>query len=170
MAYWTRSGRGDGAHHCAEYVMREVKVGRFFPRLGPTPVLAICLAAFLLQRVLEGVGQSPDWASSYLDDLLCLPLVLSLILLIRRRVVRGHDVLPIGHSLFALVVFSLYFEILLPLLSDRYTADPWDVVMYLAGWFIFNFWINRAGSPAGEHSSALSPISSLFNGSGSEPA
>ncbi|HSI75235.1 MAG TPA: hypothetical protein VK957_05060, partial [Lunatimonas sp.] len=40
---------------------------------------------------------------------------------------------------------SFVFEVLLPQWSDRYTADPWDVLCYGLGAVYFYLFINRQG-------------------------
>lgn len=86
----------------------------------------------------------PPSLASYLDDLLCLPLVLGATLMAHR--LRSGDrnlILPASHGLFAVALFSLCFEVILPRLAPRYTSDPWDVVMYAAGFALFQLGINR---------------------------
>lgn len=35
------------------------------------------------------------------------------------------------------MMYAIYFEIIMPPISERYTADIWDVVMYALGSFLF---------------------------------
>lgn len=110
----------------------------------PRAVLALCSVAFALVHLPGGGAVTPPWATSYLDDLLCLPLVLGATLVAHR--LRSGDrtlVLPLGHGLFAVALFSLVFEGILPRLAARHTADPWDLVMYAAGFAVFQLGINR---------------------------
>nr|MEE4268724.1 hypothetical protein [Candidatus Krumholzibacteria bacterium] len=101
--------------------------------------------AFVCLKVWEGLGVMPRLITSYADDFLCLPLVLTGVLLAHRLASGGQArTLPLSHGLAALAAFSLYFEGILPRLSSRVTADPWDVAMYVLGFLVFQAVINRA--------------------------
>ena len=78
----------------------------------------------------------PFWMTSYLEDLLCLPLLLSCTLLLMRKLKR-LTALHAGHLLFTVVYVAVLFEGILPELSARYTADPHDVICYALGGLIF---------------------------------
>lgn len=110
-------------------------------------MISFYLCLFLLLRLLEWSGRAPVWASSWGDDLICLPLVLGGILLVQRRLPgRGaHFTLPLGQGLAVLVGFSLYFEFLAPLLGTGAVADPRDLLAYAAGFLLFQFIQNRPG-------------------------
>lgn len=107
-------------------------------------LLPSLLLVFFLIRLLETTEWAPAWLSGYGDDLLCLPLVLSLVLAVQRRV-RGNPgwVLPISHGLVALIGYGIYFEGVLPRISSQAVADPLDLVMYLAGYLVFQCCLNR---------------------------
>ena len=110
------------------------------------PVLACGLAG--AHAVLARIG-GPSWLASYLDDLFCLPLILGLIVAVQRQFRRDPRwVLPFGHGLAALALFSIYFEVILPQLRFDAVADPLDVVMYGLGLFVFQLLMNRPGRPA----------------------
>lgn len=115
-------------------------------RETPSVLLAVCAGVFLALRLGETQHWLPWWAAGYGDDLICLPLVLGWILFVQRRFSFSPDlVLGLSHSLGALLFFSLYFEVLLPRVNNGFTADPWDVLMYGAGWVIFQLGVNRPG-------------------------
>src|SRR5437867_2312156 len=80
----------------------------------------------------------------YLNDLLCLPLFLPIILRVQRLLrIRRHDLPPtIFEALHNWVVFSIIYELVLPRLSMfRSVADGWDVVAYLVGGvFAYAYW------------------------------
>lgn len=81
---------------------------------------------------------SPLWLNSYLADLLCMPILLSLSLLSLRYLKRlPHFLFKPVHVLFALLYVSLVFEWLLPSYSSSYTADPLDLLMYGLGAGLF---------------------------------
>ncbi len=86
------------------------------------------------------------WVRSYLDDVLCLPVVLAAVLAtlrLHRR--RPGLTLPLSVGLVALAGYALWFEGVLPLLDSRATADVRDVPAYGAGLVLFMVWINRPG-------------------------
>jgi len=122
-------GRSCGSDHCLVHVM---------------PVL---LALFLLVRLLEFAGHLPLLAASYADDLLCLPLILGGVLWCHRKWGKQswEFTLPPGHGLMTLVFFAIYFEGILPLWKASAVADPWDLLMYLSGYLIFELLMNKPG-------------------------
>jgi len=115
--------------------------------------MGLILALFLIVRILEVSGQLPLLASSYADDLLCLPLVLGLVLWAHRRLLgRGSAyTLPRSHGLLTLLLFACYFEALLPRWKSSAIADPWDLLMYALGYLVFEMVMNKtSGDVSGE--------------------
>jgi hypothetical protein len=95
-------------------------------------------------RLAEARGSAPGWVSSYGDDLLCLPLVLSVVLTVHRlSLLSGRFTLPVFHGLLAVVLFGILFEGILPLTGARAVADPLDIFMYLAGFLVFQAGLNQ---------------------------
>ena len=83
---------------------------------------------------------SPEWVFSYLNDLLVIPLVLTVCLHGAWFLKRDRNIRLNIFTIFSVVtLYSLYFEVYLPTLSDSYTGDIYDVVCYLAGGIIFYF-------------------------------
>ncbi len=101
------------------------------------------LTLFIAMRVFESSGQLPPLISSYGDDLICLPLILSAVVWVHRRREKNFT-LPRVQGVMVLLFFSLYFEGILPLFSKRAVADPWDLLMYFAGWVTFEWLINES--------------------------
>ena len=107
-------------------------------------LLPILIASFVMIRLAEARGGAPGWVSSYGDDFLCLPLVLSVVLTAHRLSIRSSRfTLPGFHGLLAVVLFGLLFEGILPLAGARAVADPLDVLMYLAGFLVFQAGLNQ---------------------------
>jgi hypothetical protein len=76
--------------------------------------------------------------SNYLNDLLCLPILLFLSTRILRLFFRRPTLqLDIWQILFALVVVSLVFEWWAPQKYTVHTGDVWDVLAYAAGAMMF---------------------------------
>jgi hypothetical protein len=107
------------------------------------PVFLVCLSLATINQVLEkGFGLFIPIAHSYLDDLLCLPIVLT-IGLSMYRYFKPEYRLTLVHMLPVLVVYSVYFEWYLPQFSTTATSDPIDIVMYVLGLTVFGYFINR---------------------------
>jgi hypothetical protein len=105
--------------------------------------IAVVIGATLLLRWAEAVGGLPAWAAGWGNDLVCLPLLLTATLFVHRFRGRGPGWrLPVAHGLAAVAFFGLVFELLLPRLDVRATADPWDLAAYLVGWAFFQVVIN----------------------------
>jgi hypothetical protein len=108
--------------------------------------------AFLLLVVLFGVHQVLQkfygihlgWLSYYIDPLLGMPILLTLLLAERRYLLKKgkayqFSALEVGVAVAAL---SFIFEILFPVLSDRFTADWRDGIAYAVGGAIFYYFLN----------------------------
>ncbi|MBC5994168.1 hypothetical protein [Pontibacter cellulosilyticus] len=108
------------------------------------PVFLLSVVLFCLNQGLEQL-QLYIWPlHTHLDDLLCLPVVLTLILAAERVYFRNpYFVLPRTYTISTALLFSLVFELLLPVLHAKYTSDIWDVAAYGVGAAIFEFWINE---------------------------
>ena len=118
------------------------------PRRGAGRVaLLICGLAWLAERGVEASGTAPPWASARLDDLVCLPLVLTVILALHRLAGRPPTwPLPLAHGLAVTLGYALFFEWVLPRWDARAVADGGDVLCYAAGLIVFQLLINRAGT------------------------
>lgn len=88
----------------------------------------------------------------YLNDLLCMPLVLTFTLFLQRTFTFRNltHVLSKYQVGIAVLYYSLGFEVILPMFMPRYTPDPLDVLAYALGGWYFYFFINvpPATSPA----------------------
>ncbi len=99
----------------------------------------VCLTIFLLNLLLLNLTSIlPKFFSSYLNDLLCLPIVLSICLFVIRFFSKDEQIKISLFSAFSLAAFySIYFEIYLPDVTERYTSDVVDVLLYFTGAFLF---------------------------------
>ncbi len=105
--------------------------------------LALAYGALQWARRRGDLPLMIDW---YFADVLCLPLVLGLVLAAQRLVGRPADwTLPWWHGLAGAIFYAVYFEGVLPRLSDRAVADPTDALAYLLGWGVFESLINQPG-------------------------
>ncbi|MEG9328079.1 hypothetical protein V6B16_09045 [Salinimicrobium catena] len=82
----------------------------------------------------------PWWIRNYLNDLLCMPVVLGICLHLVRFMKNDRTIRISLFTTISLAVFySLYFEIILPPITERYTADVFDVLLYFTGALLFYF-------------------------------
>jgi peptidoglycan/LPS O-acetylase OafA/YrhL len=82
----------------------------------------------------------PDVLRFYLADLFCLPIVLGATLFLMRQLLRNPNFqLSKAMIAVAFIAFSILFEVALPLSSNTYTADLWDVAAYGTGGLGFFF-------------------------------
>ena len=95
-------------------------------------------------EIIERSGYSIPYLNSYLDDLACFPVVLTIGLAFLRWMQRSRSyVLSKAQVVLAVIYFSVVFEGILPAVSENYTRDPLDVIAYSAGAFLFWRYINR---------------------------
>lgn len=74
----------------------------------------------------------------YLADLFAVPVVATLAMWFTRWTLQKQDfTLPAILITFIVLLFSILFELLLPLVMKRYTSDPIDALMYAIGGFFF---------------------------------
>lgn len=102
-------------------------------------LFVVSATAFLAHQLAQrGWGWSLPWADRYLDDLLCLPVVLGLATWAMRVVLqRPAYRLSAGQITFAWLSVTGVFELWLPRVRPDYTADVWDVPVYAAGGVLF---------------------------------
>lgn len=106
------------------------------------PVFLTCVMLATVNQILEkGFGVYLPVVHSYLDDILCFPIVLTLGLAMYRYFTPNYR-LTAWHIWPTVFIYSVYFEWYLPRTSDAYTSDLLDVSMYLIGLTIFGYFIN----------------------------
>lgn len=116
---------------------------------GARRALVFCGALFLAERLLERAGLAPSFLRAWLDDGLVLPLALGAALVLHRVTGRSSGwTLPTAHTAAALLLITVGFEVVLPLLDARATADPADAVAYAGGAGFFLMLINRPAAEA----------------------
>jgi len=100
------------------------------------------LSLFIGHQVLEkGMDIRITFLDNYLDDLLCMPLLLSGWLAERYDLFNKKSIDPL-EIVFLWLLMSVLFEVLLPQMFPQYTADIWDVVCYGIGGFLYYLLIN----------------------------
>jgi hypothetical protein len=101
------------------------------------PFFLLCVSLYFVNRwILK--PYLPEFSRSYLNDVICLPFWVPIMLFIMRRVgLRTNDLPPTaGEVLIPLLVWSWVFEIYLPSVSffeGFATADFLDILCYTSG-------------------------------------
>lgn len=104
------------------------------------PLFLFCLLLFTLHQLLQWHFKILlPWPDAYLDNLVVMPIVLTLWLAERRWLFKkGNDYrLSVAEITVATLYILLVTELLFPLLSDRFTADAWDVLYTVVGSILF---------------------------------
>lgn len=108
--------------------------------------ISILFLLFSIHQILEKIFHIHNvWIDSYLDPLLCMPIFLSALLLQRRILFYKKEAytLPIFHIFVSFIFVSVWAELIFPYLNKGFTADIWDVVLYLIGSIYFYFFLNK---------------------------
>ncbi|WP_460894267.1 magnesium citrate secondary transporter [Rufibacter soli] len=109
-----------------------------------TPLFWVLAAMYLGHRLWAWLSfPRAFWVRHYLDDLLCLPLILTVSLFFMRALFGPAVRFTKYQVAFAVAFVALAFEIFFPLFLPRYTSDFWDVVLYAIGGYIFYRFLNR---------------------------
>ncbi len=109
------------------------------------PVCIASLLIYVANRWYLKPHHIGGWFTrGYLNDVLCLPLLLPMILRVQRLIgLRNHDDFPTAWEVLQhWAIFSIVFELIIPRFPSRFdsTADPWDVLAYLAGGTLAWIW------------------------------
>ena len=78
--------------------------------------------------------------NNYINDFLIIPIVLSVCLFVLRQTKSDSNFrISVAIIMYVVVLYMLFFELIMPKLSVRYTADFFDLLMYSLGglWFWF---------------------------------
>lgn len=99
------------------------------------------VAIFLILQFLLSLDiYLPNWVVFYVNDFLVMPIVLTICLKVVHLIKKDTAIRLSLFTIFSLTTFyAIYFEVYLPKVEPRYTADVLDVVMYVAGSFLFYF-------------------------------
>ena len=98
-------------------------------------MLVIAASIYVLQKLATPL---PLLVNNYLNDLLCIPLVLGALTFIIRKLKHDHLFkLPLGFIFILSSYYAVFFEYYLPRTNIRYTSDWIDVVLYFIGGMLF---------------------------------
>ena len=119
----------------ADYHCRRLRLAVF-----RNPFLQICSFLYVSHTVLRQFFPVENWfLKSYLNDLLCMPLVLGTAVFLQRNIVlRQPDYALTKWQIgLATAYLALMFEGVIPFFVNRYTGDFWDVICYGFGAWLF---------------------------------
>lgn len=99
------------------------------------------IAIFLVIQVFLYLNlELPNWVVFYVNDFMCMPIVFTVCLKVAHLLQKDNSLRLSLLTILSLTTFyALYFELYLPRVNPRYTADFLDVVMYFAGAGLFYF-------------------------------
>jgi hypothetical protein len=115
------------------------------------PVCITSLCLYTINRYVLKPRHIGGWfIHGYLNDVLCLPLFVPMILYLQHLIgLRKHAAYPrLWEIAQAWAAFALVFQVVLPRFPKTFTTagDPWDMLAYLAGGIVAAlYW--RAASP-----------------------
>lgn len=110
------------------------------------PFFILPCLLFWINQYLEKIQEIYiPLVNSYFDDFLAMPVVLGITLQIYHWIhpLKKRFIFTPLQILVAVLYFSVIFEGLLPLVSEVYIRDLWDILYYLLGAVWFYFLINK---------------------------
>lgn len=113
------------------------------------PFFLLAIGLYLVNRFLLPVLDLTQYRVPYLNDILALPVVLTVTLWLQQKLFPRSCRLRLNAAqvVFAVIYFAVFFEGILPALSDRYTRDYWDMLAYAVGGIIYYFLLNPHPKP-----------------------
>lgn len=111
-----------------------------------SPVFIVCCCLFVAHQLVEKQFEIRfAFADNYLDNLLAIPILLTLLLVERRTLFRrGTNYrMTAAETMVATLFIAAVGEWLFPLLSDDFTFDWMDFFWYGVGAVLFHISINK---------------------------
>jgi hypothetical protein len=99
------------------------------------------LFVFIINRYLIRPSEI-QFIDGYLNDLLCLPILLQLVQVCMKLIVNKNYMLSLFQTIVAIIYCSVLFEIILPKYSNHYISDIYDTICYLSGGITWKFLLN----------------------------
>ncbi|MFN2260603.1 MAG: hypothetical protein ABR595_00870 [Psychroflexus sp.] len=127
---------------CHFYIYVHNSCCRIMKQESPIIILVIVSALlFLVHQYLQMVVElNIAFLDNYLDPTALMPLILYAVLWERRILLRHKTmVLPYTDIFGYFILMVVFGEILFPLISERFTADYWDIFAYAFGTFAYVF-------------------------------
>lgn len=111
-----------------------------------SPIFTISVFLFAVHQFLQKYLEIPvPYIDLYLDNLLAMPIILTLLLAERRFLFKKgkHYRLPLLDVVVATAYIAFITEVIFPLLSEEFTTDWWDLLFYAIGSIVFYLTVNR---------------------------
>lgn len=80
---------------------------------------------------------------NYADDFFAMPFILTIFLIEQFFWKRRTTLLSTFEIIIFTLLFSIFFELILPIFNTNYTTDYWDFFAYALGSFAFQLLINK---------------------------
>ena len=108
------------------------------------PFFLVALSLYLINRYLLAMLGLAHYKVPYLNDTLCLPVVLTVALWLQQKLFArtARARLNVAQVVFTVIYFAVFFEGILPAFSEKYTRDYWDILAYAVGGIIYYFFCN----------------------------
>ncbi|MGG7034282.1 MAG: hypothetical protein ACI7YS_03700 [Flavobacterium sp.] len=103
--------------------------------------ILMCVVALVIYALQKSNIALPSLINNYINDFLCLPIVLGGILFVIRWLKKDDKYrFSFAFIIFMASYYSFYFEYYLPKNNVRYTAEWIDVLLYFSGSLIFFYY------------------------------
>ena len=110
----------------------------YFNRLVYLLICVVALTIYVMQKLNTAL---PSLIDNYINDFLCLPIVLGGISFVIQRLKKDNKYrFPFAFIIFMAAYYSFFFEYYLPKHNPRYTGDWIDVLLYFSGALAFFFY------------------------------
>jgi hypothetical protein len=110
------------------------------------PLFLISVFLFIMNQIMERKGIFIPWVHAYLDDLLCMPVTLTIALFMQQKFTFSPSYTLSKNKIIGVLMFySVFYEVWLPHIYSRYTSDVLDVAAYATGAVLFYFFLNNPG-------------------------
>lgn len=116
-------------------------------RLIKSPVFIICVVLFIMHQAAQKIfNVELGVVDSYLDNLLAMPIILTLLLLERIYLFKWKDYnkLTVTEIIIATAFIAFMSEVVFPAFSDKFTGDWLDVIFFFLGALIYYLSINKS--------------------------
>ena len=119
--------------------------------IKPPIYIIVSIVLFSLNKLAE-IMEYPlhDFITSYLDDLLFMPVCLWITQTTIRLIKHPFFQFSLLQSIIVLIYISILFEYLIPKWKPYFISDPLDILMYTFGMLIFLL-LNRKQTPSQEN-------------------
>lgn len=106
------------------------------------PIFIIVLLVYLTYYILKHTGfEMPALITSYLADILSLFLINTLVLFILRKIYSKPNLeLSVGMIVISIILITLIFEVIQPMINEYFVADPIDLLCYLISGSLYYVW------------------------------